>query len=161
MRCECYSCTINTGTGFCSEPDYATIDKNGKCDSCNATQLTLKKEDRALLEELAKKFDKVLNRIDSFEARAETPDPEEYIILPDDPIPDEGELPFPEEEKTESEPEKPTVTLEAIRKKAVELSASGKKDEVRKIVKGYAEKVSEIPEDKWDEVWKKLVKLEG
>lgn len=119
----------------------------------------LPEEIQELLNGISKKLDILIER---GILRDEAPDAEEnYIVLPDDPIPDEGVLPFPEEEKTEPEPEKPTVTREAIRKKTVELSASGKKDAVRKIVNVYAKKVSEIPEDKLDEVWKKLVKLEG
>lgn len=61
----------------------------------------------------------------------------------------------------EDKPEAPTCSKEDVRKKVVELSAAGKKDEVRQIVKSYAEKVSAIPEDKLDEVMEQLNALEG
>lgn len=48
-----------------------------------------------------------------------------------------------------------------IQKKVVDLSAAGKKDQVREIIKAYADRVSAIPEDKYSEVWTKLTALEG
>ena len=65
--------------------------------------------------------------------------------------------------KTE-EKAKPAVTLAQIQQKVVQLAAGfngAKKAAVREIVKAYAEKVSAIPEDKWDEVWAKLTALEA
>ena len=53
------------------------------------------------------------------------------------------------------------VSLADIQKKVVELSAAGKKAEVREIITAYAKKVSDIPEDKTTEVWNKLTALEG
>lgn len=58
-------------------------------------------------------------------------------------------------------PEAPLYRLEDIQQKVVALSASGKKAEVREIVKSYAEKVSAIPADKFGEVMAKLAGLEG
>ena len=65
-------------------------------------------------------------------------------------------------------PEKPveavqehTVAMEDVQKKVVELSAAGKKADVRAIVKDYAERVSGIPADKLPEVWSRLAALEG
>lgn len=58
-------------------------------------------------------------------------------------------------------PEAPQYKLEDIQTKVVALSASGKKAEVREIVKSYAEKVSAIPADKFGEVMAKLIGLEG
>lgn len=57
--------------------------------------------------------------------------------------------------------EAPQYKLEDIQQKVVALSASGKKAEVREIVKSYAEKVSAIPADKFGEVMAKLIGLEG
>lgn len=57
--------------------------------------------------------------------------------------------------------ETPRYKLEDIQQKVVALSASGKKAEVREIVKSYAEKVSAIPADKFGEVMAKLIGLEG
>lgn len=70
----------------------------------------------------------------------------------------------PEEEKpTQEESEAPTVTLEQIQQKVVQLAAAdsgAKKVKVREIVNAYAKKVSDLPEDKWTEVWEKLNALE-
>lgn len=76
-------------------------------------------------------------------------------------FPDTEALPFPEPEKAEVKEEKPKLTVDDLRKKAVELSAAGKKAEVREIVKKFADRVTAIPEDKYEEVWVKLSKLEG
>lgn len=57
--------------------------------------------------------------------------------------------------------ETPLYKLEDIQQKVVALSASGKKAEVREIVKSYAEKVSAIPADKFSEVMNRLAGLEG
>lgn len=61
------------------------------------------------------------------------------------------------------EPTKPTVTLEQIQQKVVQLAAGfngTKKAAVREIINAYAKKVSDLPEDKWDEVMGKLTALE-
>lgn len=68
-----------------------------------------------------------------------------------------------------TQPETPTGDAEPARavdrgdvqKMVVKLSAAGKKEKAREIVKGYAEKVSAIPEDKLAEVLDKLTALEG
>ena len=67
--------------------------------------------------------------------------------------------PFPEPEtipNPEPVAETPTVTAADIQRKVVELSAAGKKDQVREIVTKYAARVSAIPEDKLGEVWTSL-----
>lgn len=51
--------------------------------------------------------------------------------------------------------------VEDVQRKVVELSAAGKKVEVREIVTAYATRVSEVPADKLDEVMNKLIALEG
>ena len=62
----------------------------------------------------------------------------------------------------EPEPAKPSVTLEQIQQKVVQLATAGKKAEVREIVTAYGSKVSDLKDqpDKWDEVWGKLTALE-
>lgn len=54
-----------------------------------------------------------------------------------------------------------TYSKEEVRKKVVELCAAGHKTAVREIVNKYAPNVTEIPEDKCDEVMEKLLQLEG
>lgn len=64
-----------------------------------------------------------------------------------------------------------TVTLAQIQQKVTQLAAcqgetdkakaAAKKAKVRGIINAYAPKVSELPEDKWPEVWARLIALEG
>lgn len=68
--------------------------------------------------------------------------------------------PEPEQPAAPQEPAK-TVKLSDIQQKVVELSAAGKKAQVREIITAYAAKVSGLPEDKLPEVWDKLTALEG
>lgn len=76
-----------------------------------------------------------------------------------DPFP---ETPTPKEEPSEAPAKeaKPDVTMEMLRGKAITLAAAGKKDQVRDVVHPYAPKVTELPEDKWAEVYEKLTALE-
>lgn len=55
----------------------------------------------------------------------------------------------------------PQVSRTDVQKKVIDLSAAGKKAEVREIVTAVATKVSDIPEDKLAEVMDKLNALEG
>ena len=76
--------------------------------------------------------------------------------------------PFPETPTATEEPsevikekEEPTVTMDMLRSKAITLAAAGKKEQVRAIVTAYAGKISDIPEQYYDEVYEKLCALEG
>lgn len=70
------------------------------------------------------------------------------------------EEPQPEEP---AEPEKPKATIEDIQTLVRKLAATSdsKRDAVKTIVSSYAKRVSEIPTDKYDEVWQRLSELEG
>ena len=59
------------------------------------------------------------------------------------------------------EPEKPVYTMSDIQSLVQTLAApgSGKRNEVREIVKDYAERVSLIPEEKYAEVMARLTAL--
>lgn len=62
---------------------------------------------------------------------------------------------------TGQEPETaPQVSKADIQQKVIQLSAAGKKAQVREIVTAVATKVSDIPEDKLADVWGKLTALE-
>jgi len=71
------------------------------------------------------------------------------------------QLNVPQEEP--AEPEKPTATIEDIQTLVRKLAATSdaKRDAVKNIVGSYAKRVSEIPADKYDEVWQLLTELEG
>ena len=68
------------------------------------------------------------------------------------------EVPAPEE--AAEEPVK-VVSLSDIQKKVVELSAAGKKAEVRDVITKYANRVSAIPAEHTAEVWSQLIGLEN
>ena len=59
----------------------------------------------------------------------------------------------------------PSVTLEQIQQKVVQLAAAGadKKAKVREVISNYGTKVSDLKNqpEKWDEVWEQLTALEG
>jgi hypothetical protein len=61
-----------------------------------------------------------------------------------------------------TEPAAPKWTKADLQTKVQALAApgTGKRDKVREIVKSYAEKVGDIPADKYDEVMDKLIALE-
>lgn len=80
------------------------------------------------------------------------PAPAEYPI---------GETPFDAPEPNEPEPEAPKVDRADVQRLVVDLSAAGKKAEVKEVVMAYADRVSAIPEDKLSEVFEKLNKLGG
>ena len=65
-----------------------------------------------------------------------------------------------EEQELVEEPAK-VVSLADIQKKVVELSAAGKKSEVRDIITKFANRVSAIPTEHTAEVWSQLIGLEG
>lgn len=67
----------------------------------------------------------------------------------------------PEAEQPAEPASLPVHTKDEIQAKVVDLTLAGKKAEVKKIVTKYADRVSRLPEDKLDEVWEKLTKLEG
>lgn len=91
----------------------------------------------------------------------ETPqEPQEAETLADTPA--KEETPTEAKDAPAEEP-KPTVTLEQIQQKVVQLAAGyggAKKAKVREIINAYAQKVSDLPADKWGEVWDKLTALE-
>lgn len=74
----------------------------------------------------------------------------------------EVEAPITEPAPVAEEPEPPKYTAAEIQLKVQKLAApaSGKRDAVRQIVKEYADRVSEIPEDKFAEVMERLTALE-
>lgn len=66
------------------------------------------------------------------------------------------------EQEPEAEPEQPVYTAADIQAKVQHLAspACGKRNEVKALVREYAERVSLIPEDKYSEVMRKLIELE-
>lgn len=69
--------------------------------------------------------------------------------------------PTPFEEPAPAEPVDFGKLRDDVRQKVVELSANGKKAQVRDIIKAYAANVTTLPDDKLSEVMAKLTALEG
>lgn len=152
---------------LCAE-DRARLDRLAEalerrnCDSCVSTVLeTVGRAKATEPDPIDKKLAETLAKAESpteapknatGEAKAET--------APIDHPAEEG-LPWPTEPAEEKA--KPSVTLDQIQQKVVQLAAGNngaKKAKVREIINAYAKKVSELPEDKWSEVWGKLTALE-
>lgn len=70
-----------------------------------------------------------------------------------------AEVGAPAEEPEEKEV--PEHTKTELQQKVISIVTAGKKDEVKAIIEQYAERVSAIPDEKINEVWDKLTKLEG
>lgn len=129
----------------------------------NTITIELCQEDRARL-------DKIIEALEQTRVMpAEVPAVEQEKPQPE-PSPETEEQEPAEEavkavnEETAPEPvEEPAkvVTLADIQKKVVELSAAGKKAEVRDIITKYANRVSAIPAEHTAEVWNQLTALEG
>ena len=83
--------------------------------------------------------------------------PESAETEPDAPEAETPKETQPEPEKpTEPKNEAPAVTVDDIRSQVLALTAAGKKEELKAIIKEYAPKVSEIPAAKLAEVMDKL-----
>lgn len=129
----------------------------------NTITIELCAEDRARL-------DNILEALTSHDCSRCANDVAKYVVGTLETAQEPAEAPEPiKEETAQPEPEvvapaaevAEAVSLADIQKKVVELSAAGKKAEVREIITAYAKKVSDIPEDKTTEVWNKLTALEG
>ena len=122
-------------------------------------------EDRKVIAELGNKLDAILAAIPAAhncdgcvqaaltvagvgkKQPQEEPQPEPEVVVTPEP-------------EAQPEPEK-KIERSDIQQKVVALSAAGKKDQVREIVKSYAERVMAIPEECLGEVWEKLQALEN
>ena len=134
----------------------------------NTITIALCQEDRARL-------DKIIEALEQTQVMPmgapilaqEEPKPEQ---IPEAEVPMEGQVTVEEiVETTEQNSAEGTPTMEQlnavslsdIQKKVVELSAAGKKAEVRDIITKYANRVSAIPAEHTAEVWNQLIGLEN
>lgn len=105
---------------------------------------------------LEAKLDKILHMLEGLsgiQAPATQPEPQ----------PAQTTQPKPETPAAPAEePQEPgkTYSQADLRQLVVKLSAAGKKAQVREIITAYAAKVSDLPEDKYNEVGAKLAALE-
>lgn len=131
-------------------------------------------EDRARLDKIIKELSKPHNRDKcataavAYVAPTAEITPAEALEAPTE---EPTEAPAPvvdtskEEKPTEAEKTAPeselTVTKADIQQKVIALVTADKKAEVKSIINAYADRVSNIPEDKVAEVWYKLNALEA
>ena len=151
---------------LCAE-DRARLDRLAEalerkaCDKCVATAMEFAKlrinptpetdhVQQTLAETLAKAEESV-------EATKNAPEEAEAPTLTT--TPPEEEKPTGEE-PTKAEPTK-TVDRADVRAKVIELSAKGLKEQVREVILAYAPTVKDVPEDKLNECYMRLVALEG
>lgn len=152
---------------LCAE-DRARLDRLAEalerktCDTCvSGVVAAFEKKTAAESDPISEKLAETLAKAETpaeapknvTEATKSEPAPNDHPADEDLPWPTE-----PAEEKTE-----PTVTLEQIQQKVIQLAAGNggaKKTAVREIINAHAKKVSDLPADKWAEVWGKLCALE-
>lgn len=135
----------------------------------NNITIELCAEDRARLDRLAEALEKyphkcencaktVAEGVAAFVAKEVSAPSEEPKSEPQEPTKEEPRATNPTDEN------EPAVTLEQIQQKVIQLAAGNngaKKAKVREIINAYAQKVSDLPVDKWEEVWAKLTALES
>ena len=153
---------INITVELCAE-DRARLDKITALLADLATPIKMTEDDP-----LRKQLERVVASAAQTAAEpAEEPQDEAEAPTPTD-TPATVETPATAEEPTEAvaeepaEESKPEVTIEMLKSKVIKLAAKAElKEKVRELVQAYASKVTDIPEDKWAEVYMRLDELEG
>lgn len=133
----------------------------------NNITINLSAEDRACLNRLTEALEGmaaletlILDQVRSLGTAPSAPEIKAQDTQKDEPANTSPEPEKPTQAKNEGDTA-PEITVDDIRSKVLTLTGAGKKDEVRAIVKEYAEKVGDIPADKRAEVHKRLSALEG
>ena len=98
--------------------------------------------------------------IDEPDTVAETPQ-EAPEPVEQEQTPPEAETPQDEPAEAEEATPAPSVSKQDILQKVIALCGAGKKAEAKDIITTYADSVSDLPECALDEVWGKLIALEG
>ena len=149
---------------LCAE-DRARLDRLAEalerkaCDKCVATAMECMKASQPNIEPdpIAEAAKKALGLTDTQESPVEPQEEAEAPTLTTTPPEEEK----PTAEAPAAEPPIKMVNRADLRAKVIELSAKGLKEQVRDIVRAYAQTVPEVPEDKVTECYHKLVALEG
>lgn len=126
----------------------------------NRIIIELCEEDRKRLDGLFLMAAELVNALkESTPARVYEPNEEDTV---EPATPEAGPEPVVEPEPA-AEPELPKYTKEDILAKVQSLAGPNnpKREQAKAIVKSYGTKISDIPEDKYDEVMAKLAELEG
>lgn len=145
---------------FCAE-DRARLDR--------LTAALERRLERRIAQQEETQPDPVQQKLAETLAKAETPAeaPKSTTEAPEAsalPVTQPEEETPTEEKSAPAETVKPTVTLAQIQQKVIQLAAGfggSKKAAVREIINAHAKKVTDLPKDKWAEVWGKLTALES
>lgn len=150
---------INITHELCAE-DRARIDRlTAALEAFNTPAVTIAKATPEQDDVQQKLAETLASTSDPAEAPKNATEPTE---APASPIAqEEEEKPTEATDKPQDEPVKaePTITLAQLQQKVMDLCTAkdgALKNKVRKTVNAYAKKVSDLPEDKWVEVWNKL-----
>jgi hypothetical protein len=165
--------SLNNAQGFFSGSRITNIasgflNLGGKNNMSNTITIELCAEDRARLNKLAAALEKRAAQADlTLSGAGITIGAVQAAAEPQEAAEEEAPQESTQEPESDAPAEKvePTVTLEQIQQKVVQLAAAGadKKAKVREIINAYGTKVSDLKDqpEKWDEVWQKLTALEG
>lgn len=130
----------------------------------NTITIELSKEDRQRLDEIVAFLGQTVGLVGELTrttTKTVAPTPAEIPATPSTDHPVDEVSPHGQPEPV-TEPEAPKWTKADLQARVQALAApgTGKREKVREIVKSYAEKVGDIPADKYDEVMDKLTALE-
>lgn len=151
----------------------------------NHITIELCAEDRARLDKISELLDKLIPHPTTVEMdpspflqrdlriKEENETPAEAVTEPQEAKEEQTQASVPPTEESVAEPvleaveaveeAKPSISLEQIQQKVIQLSANAyKKANVRSIIFSYGTKVSDLKDqpEKWEEVWEKLTALE-
>ena len=132
----------------------------------NTIVIELCAEDRARLDRIIEGIDLVLlPRAEAELAEmAQKMAPKTEEVKPQENTPAETETKAEPANHAHDEAERPSVTLEQIQQKVIQLCAANggaNKAKVRDIVTAHSKTVTDLPMNKWAEVWQALTALEG
>lgn len=132
----------------------------------NTITIELCAEDRARLDRIIEGLQLAIMPKAEAELAAQTQKttPKTEEEKPHENAPAETETTADHAKHEETEQERPSVTLEQIQQKVIQLCAANggaNKAKVRDIVTAHSKTVTDLPMNKWAEVWKALTALEG
>lgn len=134
----------------------------------NTITIELCTEDRARLDAILEALQKASPRCDNCvklvndlcNAKGSAPEAPQ-APAEEEPTNTQPEPEKPAQAKPENDSPAPEVSVEDIRSKYMSIAATPNREKARTLIKLYADKISDIPEDKRAEVLEKLNALEG
>lgn len=129
----------------------------------NKIVIELHEDDRARIDLLTESIQRLANLMAPPPLPTLNVGDDKYSILPNQDEPEQVEAPEADKNPAEEPKEEPgskeaksEVTMEDLQNKTVELVNAGKRAETLALVNKYADRVCNIPEDKWGEVFNQM-----